>query len=258
MTGHMIDFSYAHAKFTGANIKAAGVRGVARYLGGRPDKRLTADEAKDYLAHGLWILTVYEDGAQRAGGGYLLGMADATEANKQADAVGIPKTAAIMYAVDYDADPKAVKPYFEGLHARTVRDGLRPVGVYGGFRIADAGLATWVWQTQAWSGGKVSTKANILQKVTRTFSIKGAVANDWDENDILYGVIPVWRPTAPKSPAPAPPPAPKPAPVPHTSRGKTVDEALALMQDAWDMGDPVRREAIDTAVKAIEAVKYVR
>ncbi len=93
----------------------------------------------------------------------------------------------IFYAVDYDRTPTVVTPYFEGIN--TVAK--RPVGVYGGVKIIDGlvgTLAKYGWQTTAWSAGKVSAKACLLQNVFQ---------GDYDTSKIL-GPFPAWSKAAPE------------------------------------------------------------
>src|SRR4051812_770923 len=130
-----IDYSYARPH--PAEVRAAGFRGVVRYLSGDRKKDLTKAEAAQLHRVGLWILLVWELSAHRAGEGRAAGIADARAAEAQADALGYPGTATILYAVDYDATPHQVREYFEGIQfcAR------RPVGIYGGVENGHAGRA---------------------------------------------------------------------------------------------------------------------
>ncbi len=94
-------------------------------------------------------------------------------------------SAAIFYAVDYDANPAAVKPYFEG-----VADvAQRRVGVYGSYRVVeylvDRKLVALGWQTLAWSQGRWSEKAQVQQyAIERTLGgcdvdYNRATASEW-------------------------------------------------------------------------------
>jgi hypothetical protein len=168
----------------GRIIRVAGYNFVIRYLdnglgGGRAN--LTAAEVADLQANGVDIALVWErkllSGPDRATQGPAAGAADAGAALAAARAVGLPGRP-IYFAVDFDipdyapgnADPAAklgpVRDYFTGI--RAVMPAWQ-VGVYGGFyavsRVLDANLASWAWQTMAWSGGQVDPRIHLLQRI---------------------------------------------------------------------------------------------
>jgi hypothetical protein len=112
-----IDYSFARP--TPAAIKAAGVSGVMRYLGGSRNKDLTAGEAADLLAQGLWIGLNWESSAQRVNvGGMAGGLDDAHSANAQADQIGAPHDAVIFYSCDTNPNLGAARQYFQGREVR--------------------------------------------------------------------------------------------------------------------------------------------
>ncbi len=198
--GEVVDYSFAHP--TPQAIKDAGYRGVLRYLAPLPNaKVITTAERDALLAAGLSIGLVWESTASRAGEGQGAGEADAQAANGQADHLGAPDDATIYYAVDFDAEPSVVRPYFMGAH----NHGGRPVGIYGSFRVCEAilqdGTAKMAWQTVAWSHGLVSDKAVLYQRAAPTL---GPVAGT-DENVCLAADWGQWpRPTQPPQPTPDP------------------------------------------------------
>lgn len=206
---------YSMARPSPGAIKAERYRGVGRYLSDSA-KGLTRGEADALLAEGLWILPIRESTAKRAADGRAAGVEDVRTAEGIAARLGIPKSVAIFYAVDFDADPARVKPYFQGVKATA----SHPVGVYGSARVVeamiDSGLARWAWQTEAWSHGVVSPKAHLLQRAPDKHSttIKGVGFGDWDENVVRHGVVPVWHASGKPAPKPLPKPEPKPAPAP--------------------------------------------
>jgi len=167
-----VDYPWQHPG--GAALKAAGKVFACRYLSYDPSKNLTRTEADDLAAHGIWAVLVWEATANRAGAGRAAGVADAKTAEAQAAAAGMPSGRPIYFAVDYDAVPTAVDAYFQGV-ASVI--GLARTGVYGGYRVVkhlkDAGLASWIWQTTAWSGGQWDPRAN-LQQPLGTVRINGA------------------------------------------------------------------------------------
>ena len=196
---NLIDFSAARPK--GKDIKALGIDGVLRYLCTSDWKRLTADEVKDYHANGLGIGVVFEDAANNPLGGKKQGVADATKALSQANALGFPASVPIYFAVDFDTTPAQQATIDEYLRGAASVIGADRVGVYGSFyvveRCAANKTAKWFWQTLAWSGKQVSKYNHILQ------NLKPPKIKDTDENEAVdnwggwYGSV-----------APAPTPAP--------------------------------------------------
>ncbi|MFC4034530.1 glycoside hydrolase domain-containing protein [Streptomyces polygonati] len=162
-----VDYAWSHPG--GAALAAAGKKFAARYLSGDTSKNLTRAEADDLAAHGVASVVVWESTADRAGQGYAAGAADAERAVLQAQAAGKPDSRPIYFAVDYDADSAIVAPYFRGV-ASVI--GLARTGVYGGYRtvkyMLDYQIATWAWQTTAWSGGRWDPRAHIRQGGTVT------------------------------------------------------------------------------------------
>lgn len=254
-----VDYSKSHP--SPARLAKAGVRGVLRYVSTTAAKNLTAAEARALQAEGLWIGLVWETVAKRAGAGKAAGRTDAINAEKQATAIGYPAGAAIFYAVDYDAAPADVLPYFRGITA----EAKRPVGVYGSKRVVEAvmaaALADYAWQTAAWSFHEVATGISFYQHVGTTLDLDGA----WDENTILGPKVPVWRPVTT-------PPPPPPALVTHRVLEANVQQtdpvaaviarvrALALPADptlapdviVWnELGEGAKGVAIKAAVTAL-------
>lgn len=157
---------------TAEAIKAAGYEFAGRYLvpaeGSMKWKALTRAEAMAVTGAGVRLLTVWETTADRARGGMAAGAVDGAKAVKLAGSMGIPKGAAIYFAVDYDArerDFGAIEEYLRG--ARAQLDGEWRIGVYGSYRVIEAmaerGAADCFWQCVAWSGGKKSGRRNVYQ-----------------------------------------------------------------------------------------------
>lgn len=193
MKGDLIaDYSFARPALS--DVKAAGYVGIARYLAPLPNaKVLTADELAEAHALGLSALIVWETTASRAADGADAGTRDRDRANAMADGLGWPADRPVFYAVDFDANPNEVRPYFEG-----VQGGPRPVGVYGGIRVVDTmlseGLASFAWQTVAWSAGQVSDLAHLYQRLTPT--VPNPVEAT-DENVALQDDYGAWLPGSP-------------------------------------------------------------
>jgi hypothetical protein len=221
----LLDYSFARP--AAAHIKASGAVGVMRYLThSTSGKQLSGAEAKQLRAAGLQVGVVFEDTARRAADGRAAGKADALFAAAQAKTVGVPASCPIFFAVDYDASPVDILPYFQGIADAKIG---HPIGVYGSLRVVEDvllhSLATYAWQTTAWSGkdtqGKprVSAKAHLYQRNTPS-PVPGT-----DDNELLKP-IPLWgAPAAPAKAAPKPPAKaaksapghPSPAPKPHAN-----------------------------------------
>jgi Domain of unknown function (DUF1906) len=184
-----VDYAWSHPG--GAALHAAGKKFACRYLSRDPEKNLTRAEADDLATHGVWSVVVWETTAARAGAGRAAGVADAERAVAQAAAAGMPSGRPVYFAVDYDADPAAVVPYFQGV-ASVI--GLDRTGGYGGFRVIkyllDQGLITWAWQTAAWSRGQWDPRAVIRQPAT-TVRINGVSCDDDTAHASDYGQ---WMP----------------------------------------------------------------
>ena len=143
--------------------------GAIRYLpknGNSGVAVLTRSELADFTAHGLGVACVYEaPSADRAGQGFAAGQQDASWAFARMADLGL--TRGVYFAVDYDADPAAVLPYFHG--ANSVPNAAGRVWAYGGYRVITglfgAQLITKAWQTQAWSGGNVAAGIAALQRI---------------------------------------------------------------------------------------------
>lgn len=153
---------------TGAALAAAGKRFVIRYVPyGGYSKGLTASEVADYHAHGIAIVLVWEQVATRALQGFAAGAADATTSRNAAAVLGFPADRPVYMGVDFDTNSTqwpALEAYFAG--AVSVLS-LARTGVYGETallaHLQAKGLASWYWQTSAWSGGAVFANRHLLQ-----------------------------------------------------------------------------------------------
>jgi len=173
----MADYSWARPDL--AALRAAGFSGVVRYVPGpgfaaHSGADIDAAELARLRAAGMSTALVW----QTAGRGESIGWGEAAVAG--ARQIGYAPGAAIFTAVDYDAtwpDVADLVMRFAGL----VEQAGYTAGVYGGVRVIDElppGLIGW--QTVAWSGGRVSPKAHLLQHLPAT--VGGA---EIDPNDVL-------------------------------------------------------------------------
>lgn len=158
-----VDYSWARPG--GAALKAAGKEAVGRYLYPGAGKGLGVSELADLINHGLSVWFIYE-GTGSDATNYANGVNDARIAEAQAAALG-HAGAVIYFACDWDvtaAQEGGVEAYFQGVNAVISKE---KSGVYGSFAIVEdlfsKGLISFGYQTYAWSGGKVSSHANIYQ-----------------------------------------------------------------------------------------------
>src|SRR3954452_1849906 len=85
-------------------LQRAGVKFVCRYLShDTSGKNLTKAEATAMRAAGIAVVVVWESTAQRPLAGRIAGVADATEAARQAKDCGLPPDQPIYFAADWDA-----------------------------------------------------------------------------------------------------------------------------------------------------------
>lgn len=194
-----VDYSFARPN--PADLAAAGYVGALRYLAPLPNaKVITGDEIASLHANGLSVGFVWESTATRPRDGYDAGHADAQEANRQADELGVPPTVTIYFAVDFDASASEVVEYFGGALIAS----KRPIGGYGSFRVVesllDAQFITKAWQTVAWSRRNHSARAVLYQRAD-------AAANPppgCDVNEVLQDDWGQWAPAGAPQPQPVP------------------------------------------------------
>lgn len=151
------------------SIRRGGYLWVGRYLvpPNSYRKALTLEEAKTITDAGLHILTVYETTANRAKSGWTGGIYDGEVALACAKNIGMPESAVIYFAVDYDA-PSADFQTIEN-YLKAAKSVIYPykVGVYGGYKVVDylAGkkVCDAYWQCMAWSYGKKHPERAVYQ-----------------------------------------------------------------------------------------------
>lgn len=208
-----IDYSYGSGLTTG-QMRSAGVTFVARYLSYLPNtKCINKAEFDNLVKAGLHVVLVWEDTGRDCARGHAGGVADATEANRQASIMGAHNAVIYFAPCDYDAPPgdqPSINAYIAGAasvigHGRT--------GMYGGYyplkRAFDAKVMTYGWQTYAWSGGNWDSRAHLQQY--QNAARLGPAEVDYDRSTKSdYGQ---WPRPAPPAAAPAKPAAPaRPAP----------------------------------------------
>jgi hypothetical protein len=185
----VLDYS---AGFPGAEaIRRAGYAGAVRYIG-FPDRRkcTTRGEFADFGASAIGMALVFESSATDWRGGFWAGQVSGRRGRDHANAIGFPADRPIYMAIDQDVvsngEFATMIEYLRG--AGTSLGGPQATGVYGEAdvidRARDAGVASWFWQTAAWSHGRRTT-AHLFQHVG-TITVGGVGC---DINDVL---VPDW------------------------------------------------------------------
>lgn len=170
---------YAWWQVSPATLKSLGVSGVMRYISHDGSKDLSAAERDNLRAAGLDIGLVYESQANRAAQGFTAGSLDATFANNRADLLGYEGT--LWYAVDFDTSAAVVQPYFDGIASV----GRRKFAPYGSATIIENVRYNGIgWQTEAWSRGRVSARAGLIQDIFN---------NTYDSNKVLIADFGQWK-----------------------------------------------------------------
>lgn len=172
-----LGIDYTNSSLKGSVIKEHGYSFVGRYLSYSPWKTITKREYDDLKENDLGVILVWETTEQRTMSGYTGGVEDAKAAADLADQIGFPNDKPIYFAVDYEFNPeqlKTVSRYFEGVGSVI---STKLVGVYGGLQtvktILDDYLATYAWQTLAWSHGEWDPRAQVQQFNTGTNMVNG-------------------------------------------------------------------------------------
>lgn len=188
-----VDYSYDPP--APESIALSGRSFAVRYLSSNPLKNLTADEGKALSAVNVDVVLVWEDGAQSALLGFERGVADATEALRQAVGVAPGPVPAIYFAVDFQASltqlPQ-VGQYFEGVNS-VLGPAAVKTGAYGSWLtlayLLDQRLIGYAWQTYAWSSGLWLRQAHLRQTLNNQKLGGGTV--DYDEAQVAE--IGQWR-----------------------------------------------------------------
>jgi hypothetical protein len=176
-----VDYSAGWSTALVNKIEKAGYTFAVRYIGtpGR-GKSLRSEEVEYLRARGIEVVSVYEDREGTALEGFSRGAKDARKALEDAISLGMPAGRPIYFAVDTDTTVARVREYFLGVCSVLPH---QQVGVYGGYWIvkglADEGLATWLWQTRAWS--KVKGKVRWDERIHLAQFPKSS-------NDVVLGV----------------------------------------------------------------------
>lgn len=198
-----IDFSGARPSVSA--MQAAGVKEICRYISPNPNhpKNLTAVERDAYLAGGLGLWLVFENSTLDPLKGGVFGQTHGLLAQSFATRLGYPANVPLYVAVDFDVQPAqmpSVLAYLSAVQAVCTYE-IRP---YGSFRMIEsafaAGISVGGWQTVAWSYGKRSIHADMLQHATPVHPTVPPLGNV-DDNTVLR-VTRAWSSQADPQPPP--------------------------------------------------------
>lgn len=171
---------------TSAQLAALGKHFVVRYT-----RNVTAAELAADRAAGIGTVLVFETSGVDFTGLSAQGRADATLAQSQLAAVGVPN-APVYFAIDASTSLlQDVNDYLQGCCAVL---GKARVGVYGDYSVVTAAHAgswcAYFWQTYAWSGGSLNNSVHLYQ-YSNSVTLSGAVV-DLDQtvvSDVDYGQV---------------------------------------------------------------------
>lgn len=148
-------------------------------------KCLDENELLDYLTNKLSIVSIFEYDAGRMLDGYPAGVEDATLCLAAAERFGIPASAPFYFACDIDTTPGMDEYIADYLYGCIDVLGIHRVGIYGEEEILEYcrnhGVATWFFQTYAWSGGQIWPYRNIYQYLNGQTINGGSV--DFDQGE---------------------------------------------------------------------------
>lgn len=170
-------------------------------------KAITSDEAKVIHAAGLGILLCWELTASRAKTGASVGAADGKTARELATAMAIPCSAAIYFAVDYNAPARDYDLIEAYLRAAAQAAAPYAIGVYGHYYVCEEmylrGVTQNLWQCCAWSGKLISPHAFLYQRQwsggaeSKAVAAKIGVSVDMNTCGNLERAR-IWMPAAPR------------------------------------------------------------
>lgn len=210
MTADVIDYSWYRPAI--ADLKAAGIVSVSRYLSWMPNgKVIQKPEYDSLIAAGISVVLNWESSGTSYTGGYAVGVKEGAEARRQARALGHPDSRQIIQSVDTGVYPdQNLYDYQRGFNDG---GGCGVQGFYGDAACADAlfvrGLIAVYWQANArgWPGSSVDDpRAHIIQRTSHSHA--NLPSNQYDESD-RAGLDYAQNP-APLVPNPVPVPKPIP------------------------------------------------
>lgn len=182
--GHVLDYSFSEPSFTQAvALGYVGVHGYMPWSAANPDAgSLTRASIARIHAAGMGWAGIWEVNPQRPAQGYAVGHSDGVSHALGYRDFGVAPGAVAYWACDYDADPATVAEYGRGFRDAAAGYGYIS-GAYGSARVIDYlvgnGVNTVGWQAEAWSSGRVSDHASLIQRANYK------LINGTDHNDVL-------------------------------------------------------------------------
>lgn len=223
---------YSWARPGARRLADAGCIGSMRYLGpGTKGRDVTDAEIAEHHDTGLGVGFVWETTSTAALGGFKAGRYDFEQANRWADARGVPGHLPMFFAVDTDVTvAQARGPIADTFHGAQSHGGLRPCRPYGEADVlrvlcGEMAIAPCGWQCYAWSGGVRSPYRCLFQWWPPIWN--GTV----DRNEL--GPHPIdflWHPDIAYGPAPEH--------VEDWLTMATIDEVRALVRQELDERGP--------------------
>lgn len=193
-----IAVDYSDARPSVAELKAAGVSGVLRYLTGGA-KAITPIELAGLLFGGIEVGFVFELGVNDIAGGQAAGAAHAQAAVAALGRLGVATTSPVYYAVDEDVpNPQSAVPYFQGVASIVPPTSI---GDYGqgslALLLSSEGLSHYHWLSEStgFPGYEAALSAGIVCLVQK---FDASPIPDTDLDEILmadWGQVP--RPVGP-------------------------------------------------------------
>jgi hypothetical protein len=165
-----VDYSWARPQPSA--LFKAGKRFACRYIAGTGGKNLSKAEAAALAKAGVAVVSNWENAAGDARYGEAKGHAAGVAAKRNHAACGGPADRPIYFSIDFDASTAQLPTCYSYLlgAAKALGTDKKPnwdrVGVYGSYRVVEymhSKGVKWLWQTYAWSGGKLSSHAHIHQ-----------------------------------------------------------------------------------------------
>lgn len=170
---------YSAGRLTGQQIKAYAGKpeadavyvGSLRYGGsaGQQVKEATKAELDSHVSSGLSVAMIYETTSGWWEGGFAAGVKAANAIKADVTAWGYwGKIRSYYFTADKDVTAATMPLFKDAIRGAVSVLGFDLVGAYGEADVIDAVvgvLCRWGWQTRAWSSGRVSGKAHILQLV---------------------------------------------------------------------------------------------
>src|SRR5205807_1049346 len=176
----MTAVDYSFARYTVAQLKAAGVTAVGRYLNGT-GKAISEIELAGLLFGGIKVWLAFENTATDASGGYGVGAQYATEANVLLAALGLPSSTPVYFAADTEyLHPADAIPYYQGLASNR---SPASNGCYGEGDLIELafneGLIGFGWESES-SSFPGSQTASPHSAIWQQVGTLGGIAPWWD------------------------------------------------------------------------------